>query len=94
MFMVKINQESKFEAVMLLVKKLVRNMKMPRTMNQSWRTVVTFVAAAAVAGVAVVVVNAAAFVVAVDACWVWVRASSYAGRGGRFWRSTARTLGI
>ena len=91
MFMVKINQESKFEAVMLLVKKLVRNMKMPRTMNRSWRTVVTFVAAAAAA---VVVVNAAAFVVAVDACWVWVRASSYAGRGGRFWRSTARTLGI
>jgi len=92
MFMVKINQESKFEAVMLLVKKLVRNMKMPRTMNRSWRTVVTFVAAAA--AVVVVVVNAAAFVVAVGACWVWVRASSYAGRGGRFWRSTARTLGI
>jgi len=74
--------------------KLVRNMKMPQTTSQSWQTVVTFVAAAAVVAGVVVVVNAAAFVVAVDACWVWARASSYAGRGGRFWRSISRTLGI
>jgi len=49
--------------------------------------------AAAVAAVVAMVAVATVVVGDGDACWLWVRVSSYAGRDGRCGRSIGRRLG-